>query len=71
LAALLAHYQAENLLNPLRQVQIPMRKRYFEPADKLIQILVCILTDCATLSEVNPTRLRHGSQTRFSTFTNT
>ncbi len=55
LAALLAHYQDKNLLEPLGQVQIPMRNRYFEPADKLIQILVSILAGCETLSEVNTT----------------
>jgi hypothetical protein len=54
LAVLLAHYQDKNRLEPLQQVQIPMRNRYFEPADKLIQVLVSILAGCETLSEVNP-----------------
>jgi hypothetical protein len=52
LAVLSAHYQAQNLLKPLQKVQIPMRNRYFEPADKLIQVLMSILTGCETLSEV-------------------
>jgi hypothetical protein len=32
-----------------------MRNRYFEPAEKLIQILVSILAGCETLSEVTTT----------------
>jgi len=55
LAVLLALYQDKNLLEPLQQVQIPMRNRYFEPAEKLIQILVSILAGCETLSEVSTT----------------
>ena len=52
LAVLSAHYQAQNILKPLQQVHIPMRNRYFEPADKLIQMLLSILAGCETLSEV-------------------
>ena len=55
LAVLLALYQDKKLLEPLQQVLIPMRNRYFEPADKLIQILVSILAGCETLSEVTST----------------
>jgi hypothetical protein len=55
LAVLLALYQDKNLLEPLQQVLIPMRNRYFEPAEKLIQILVSILAGCETLSEVTTT----------------
>lgn len=55
LAALLALYQNTKRLEPLQQVLIPMRKRYFEPAEKLIQVLVSILAGCETLSEVTPT----------------
>lgn len=55
LAVLSALYQQQKLLDPLRQVQIPMRNRYFEPAIKLIQVLLSILAGCETLSEVNPT----------------
>jgi hypothetical protein len=55
LAVLLALYQDKKLLEPLQQVLIPMRNRYFEPAEKLIQILISILAGCETLSEVNTT----------------
>lgn len=55
LAVLLAHYQDKNLLEPLQQVLIPMRNRYFEPAEKLVQILVSMLAGCETLSEVTST----------------
>jgi hypothetical protein len=55
LAVLLALYQDKKLLEPLQQVQIPMRNRYFEPAEKLIQILISILAGCETLSEVTTT----------------
>ena len=54
LAALFAHYQHQNLLEPLRGVQIPMHKRDFEPDSKLKQVLLSILAGCETLSEVNP-----------------
>lgn len=55
LAMLLALYQDKKLLEPLQQVLIPMRNRYFEPAEKLIQILISILAGCETLSEVTST----------------
>jgi len=55
LAVLLALYQDQKQLEPLQQVLIPMRNRYFEPAEKLIQILISILAGCETLSEVNTT----------------
>jgi len=55
LAVLLALYQDQKLLEPLQQVLIPMRNRYFKPAEKLIQILVSILAGCKTLSEVTTT----------------
>jgi hypothetical protein len=55
LAVLSALYQDQNLLKPLRQVSIPMRNRYFEPADKPIQVLQSILGGCKTLSEVTTT----------------
>jgi hypothetical protein len=60
LVALFAHYQHHNLLQPLENVQIPMRKRDFEPHEKLKQVLLSILAGCETLSEVNP-RLKHES----------
>jgi hypothetical protein len=53
LAALSAFYQQHHLLEPLTEVEIPMRKRDFPSADKLIQVLLSILTGCQTLSEVN------------------
>jgi hypothetical protein len=55
LAVLLALYQDKKRLEALQQVLIPMRNRYFEPAEKLIQILVSILAGCETLSEVTST----------------
>ena len=55
LAVLSAHDQDQKLLKPLQKVQIPMRNRYFEPADKLIQVLLSILAGCETLSEVTTT----------------
>jgi hypothetical protein len=55
LAALSALYLQQKRLDSLRQVEIPMRKRYFEPASKLIQVLLSILAGCETLSEVNST----------------
>jgi hypothetical protein len=60
LSALMAHYQRHNLFQPLENVQIPMRKRDFEPHEKLTQVLLSILAGCETLSEVNP-RLKQES----------
>jgi hypothetical protein len=54
LAALCAHYQHQHILEPLEQVQIPLKTRDFSPKDKLIQILVSILASCGPLYEVNP-----------------
>ena len=53
LAVLLAHYQQHQMLEPLNQVQIPMKKRDFRPASKLIQVLLSILVGCETLSQTN------------------
>jgi len=53
LAAICAHYRERQLLEPLAGVEIPMRKRDFSSADKLIQVLLSILAGCRTLSEVN------------------
>ena len=53
LAALCAHYQQNHVLDPLSGVGIPMRARDFASADKLIQVLLSILTGCETLSEAN------------------
>jgi hypothetical protein len=54
LAVLSALYQANHILKPLTQVEIPMKTRDFSPTDKLIQVLLSILAGCETLSEVNP-----------------
>ena len=58
LVALFAHYQQNNLLEPLQSVRIPMRKGDFEPHEKFIQVLLSILASCETLFEVN-SRLKH------------
>lgn len=53
LAALLAHYQQKQVLHPLQQVKIPMKRCDFTAQDKLQQVLVSILAGCQTLAEVN------------------
>lgn len=53
LAALCAHYQTKQGLDPLRQVKIPMKTRVFSPGDKLIQVLLSILAGCGPLYEFN------------------
>ena len=53
LAALLAHYQQNQVFKPLDEVEIRMKARDFTPYDKLLQIVVSILAGCQTLSEVN------------------
>ena len=53
LAVLFAHYQENQVLEPLDQVQMAMKKREFSSADKLRQVLLSMLAGCATLSEVN------------------
>lgn len=53
LAVLLAHYQTNRTLDPLKKVQIGMKTRDFSPGDKLEQVLVSILAGCETISEVN------------------
>ncbi|MCG2784845.1 MAG: hypothetical protein L6461_07035 [Anaerolineae bacterium] len=58
LAALFALYQHNYLFKPLESVQIPMRKRDFEPHEKLIQVLLSMMAGCETLAEFNP-RLKH------------
>lgn len=54
LAAILAHYHAQNAFEPLKQMPIAVKKRDFSPADKLEQVLISILAGCETLSEVAP-----------------
>ena len=58
LATLFALYQHNYLLKPLETVQIPMRKRDFEPHEKLIHVLLSIMAGCETLVEFNP-KLKH------------
>jgi hypothetical protein len=53
LAALSAHYQQNQTLKPLQEVQIPFKERDFKASGKLIRVLLSILVGCETLSEVN------------------
>jgi hypothetical protein len=53
LGALIAHYQHNQVWQSLEQAKILMKSRDFSPTDKLQQVLVSILTDCETISEVN------------------
>jgi hypothetical protein len=53
LAALLAHYQQNQVFTPLQDVALAMKSREFTPHHKLEQVVVSILAGCQTLSEVN------------------
>ena len=53
LAALLAHYQQNQVFKPLHEVSIVMKSRDFTAHDKLKQVTISILAGCQTLSEVN------------------
>ena len=53
LAVLSAHYQQNNMLEPLQSMLTVQKKRDFQVSDKLIQVLMSILSGCNTLSEVN------------------
>jgi hypothetical protein len=55
-AALLAYYQAYEVLEPLASVTVEMKTIDFSPANKLWQVLTSLLTGCQYLSTVN-TRL--------------
>lgn len=57
IAVLSAHYQQNQTLESLQEIQIPMKTREFSPGDKLIQTLLSILAGCKPLYEVN-TRLK-------------
>jgi len=46
LAALSAHYQQNRTVEPLVQVQIPMKMRDFSPPSKLTQVFLSILAGC-------------------------
>ena len=54
IAALLAYYKQNQVLKPLEQVLIRMKRCDCSPQDKVEQVLVSILAGCPTLSEVNP-----------------
>ena len=58
LAMLMAHYQQNQVLQPLATVQIAMKTRDFSAQDKLKQVLVSILSGCETLLDIN-SRLKH------------
>lgn len=58
LAALSAHYQHENMLEPLLRVPIAQKKRDFTPTDKLLQAWVSVLAGCKSQSEIN-VHLKH------------
>ena len=58
LAAIFAHYQQNQVLQPLAGVNIASKKRDFSPESKIQQLVLSILTGCQTLSEVN-TKLKH------------
>ena len=53
LAALLAHFQQNQVFKPLHEVNLRMKCRDFTPQDKLQQVVVSIFAGCQTLSEVN------------------
>jgi len=57
LAALAVTYRHRQVLKPLENLAIAMKKREIEATDKLIQVLISILGGCETLVEVN-SRLR-------------
>jgi hypothetical protein len=54
LAALFVHYQQDQVLQPLEQVEIESKVRDFSATGKMMQLFVSILAGCNTLSEVNP-----------------
>jgi hypothetical protein len=58
LALLMAHYQQNQVLQPLATVRIRMKRRDFSAQDKLQQVLVSILSGCETFLDVN-SRLKH------------
>ena len=53
LAALLAHFQQNQVFQTLHEVEMAMKSRDFTPHDKLKQVVVSILADSQTLSEAN------------------
>ncbi|MCI0557105.1 MAG: hypothetical protein MN733_01310 [Nitrososphaera sp.] len=53
LAAIFVHYQQNQVLQPLEQVESERKVRDFSSTNKLIQLCFSILAGCETLSEVN------------------
>ncbi|UCC88812.1 MAG: hypothetical protein JSV81_05765 [Anaerolineales bacterium] len=53
LAVLSALYRRRGTLEPLKDVEIPMKKRDFSPHSKLIQVFLSMLAGCETISEAN------------------
>jgi hypothetical protein len=58
LALLMAHYQQNQVLQPLAGVQVAMKSRDFSAQQKRQQVLVSILSGCETFLAVN-SRLKH------------
>ena len=58
LAILMAHYQQNQVLQPLATAQIAMKRRDFSAQDKLKQVLVSILSGCETYLDINSS-LKH------------
>ncbi len=58
IAAIFAHYQQKQVLQPLEEVVFGSKERDFTTVSKIQQLLVSILSGCNTLSEVNP-KLKH------------
>ena len=57
LGALIAYYDAQKVFEPLQMVTSSAQKGEFDLADKLFQLILSILSNCAYISEVN-TKLR-------------
>ncbi|MEZ4706733.1 MAG: hypothetical protein R3A44_05990 [Caldilineaceae bacterium] len=57
LRALLAYYEAQKVFEPLQKVTSSAQKGEFELSDKLVQLVLSILSNCRYISEVN-TKLR-------------
>lgn len=53
LAALCAYYYKSEELSPLKSVKIPIKTREYTPYEKLVQIMLSILSGCEYLAEVN------------------
>lgn len=53
LAALAIAYRRRGILEPLKAVEIEMKKREIAAIEKLFQVLVLILAGCDTISEAN------------------